>query len=54
MGAGEQMGVLEDDAQGPAEAFLADVPDIDAIVGDQPVFNFIEPVAGWLRHLDYR
>src|SRR5699024_9126304 len=34
-GAGEQVGVLQHDAQGLAQGVLRDVPHVDAVVGDR-------------------
>ena len=43
-GAGEEMGVLKHDAQGAAQALLADVPHVDPVVGDEAALDLIEAV----------
>ena len=43
-GAAEQVGILEHDAQGAAQIRLADVLEVDAVVGDAPLADLVEPV----------
>ena len=43
-GAGEQVGVLQHDAQGAAQVVLADVAHVDAVVGDGAGLDIVKPV----------
>ena len=43
-GAGEQVGLLEHDAQGVPQIGLGDLIDVDAVVTDLAVGNVVEPV----------
>ena len=43
-GAGEQVGILQNNAQGPAQGVLPDIPDVDAVIGDGAGLNVIKPV----------
>ena len=43
-GAGEQVGILQHDAQGTAQRVLADEPDVDAVIGDGPRRHIVEAV----------
>ena len=42
--AGEQMGILQHHAQGPAEVRFFDFVDVDAVVADFTVGNVVEPI----------
>ncbi len=43
-GAGEQVGVLQYDAQALPQGVLFDFPHVDAVVGDAAVVDVVEPV----------
>ena len=43
-GAGEQVGILQNDAEGPAEVILLDIAHVDAVIGDVAALNVIEAV----------
>ena len=43
-GAGEEVGILQDDAQRLPQRVLADLPDVDAVVGDGSLLDVVEAV----------
>ena len=43
-GSGKQVGVLKDNAQAPPQAVLADVPQINAVIGNQAALDLIKTV----------
>ena len=43
-GSGEQVGILQNNAQRAAQGVLPDVPDVDAVIGDGAGLNVIKPV----------